>query len=90
MPGDKPEWHEAVLNRGRCMLERDKNHACILLWSCGNESWGGCNLFDLSEYFRKNDPTRLVHYEGCVHDKRYLHTSDMLSHMYMKAAQQKN
>ena len=86
VPGDKPEWHEAVINRGRHMLERDKNHACILMWSCGNESWGGCNLFDLSEYFRKTDPTRLVHYEGCVHDKRYLHTSDMLSHMYMKAA----
>ena len=86
VPGDKPEWHEAVLNRGRCMLERDKNHPCILIWSCGNESWGGCNLFDLSEYFRHTDPTRLVHYEGCVHDKRYLHTSDMLSHMYMKAA----
>ncbi|MBQ2952794.1 MAG: DUF4981 domain-containing protein [Clostridia bacterium] len=86
VPGDKPEWREAVLNRGRHMLERDKNHACILLWSCGNESWGGCNLFDLSEYFRRTDPTRLVHYEGCVHDKRYLHTSDMLSHMYMKAA----
>ena len=86
VPGDKPEWHEAVLNRGRHMLERDKNHPCILLWSCGNESWGGSNLFDLSEYFRHTDPTRLVHYEGCVHDKRYLHTSDMLSHMYMKAA----
>ena len=86
VPGDKPEWREAVLNRGRHMLERDKNHACILLWSCGNESWGGCNLFDLSEYFRRTDPTRLVHYEGCVHDKRYLHTSDMLSHMYLKAA----
>ncbi len=86
VPGDKPEWHEVVINRGRSMLQRDKNHACILMWSCGNESWGGCNLFDLSEFFRKNDPTRLVHYEGCVHDKRYLHTSDMLSHMYMKAA----
>ena len=86
VPGDKPEWHDAVINRGRSMLQRDKNHACILMWSCGNESWGGCNLYDLSEYFRKTDPTRLVHYEGCVHDKRYLHTSDMLSHMYMKAA----
>ena len=86
VPGDKPEWHEAVINRGRSMLQRDKNHACILMWSCGNESWGGCNLYDLSEYFRKTDPTRLVHYESCVHDKRYLHTSDMLSHMYMKAA----
>ena len=86
VPGDKPEWREAVINRGRSMLQRDKNHACILMWSCGNESWGGCNLYDLSEYFRKTDPTRLVHYEGCIHDKRYLHTSDMLSHMYMKAA----
>ena len=86
VPGDKPEWHDAVINRGRSMLQRDKNHACILMWSCGNESWGGCNLYALSEYFRQTDPTRLVHYEGCVHDKRYLHTSDMLSHMYLKAA----
>jgi len=86
VPGDKPEWREAVINRGRSMLQRDKNHACILMWSCGNESWGGCNLYALSEYFRQTDPTRLVHYEGCVHDKRYPHTSDMLSHMYMKAA----
>ena len=86
VPGDKPEWHEMTINRVRSMLQRDKNHPCILMWSCGNESWGGCNLYDLSEYFRKTDPTRLVHYEGCVHDKRYLHTSDMLSHMYMKAA----
>ena len=86
VPGDKPEWHEMTVNRGRSMLQRDKNHPCILIWSCGNEAWGGCNLFDLSEYFRKTDPTRLVHYESCVHDKRYLHTSDMLSHMYMKAA----
>ena len=86
VPGDKPEWHAPVIARGNGMLQRDKNHACVLMWSCGNESWGGCNLFDLSEFFRHNDSTRLVHYEGCVHDKRYLHTSDMLSHMYMKAA----
>lgn len=86
VPGDKPEWHAMTLHRGRSMLERDRNHPCILIWSCGNESWGGCNLFDLSEYFRQADPTRLVHYEGCVHDKRYLHTSDMYSRMYAKAA----
>ena len=49
VPGDKPEWHEMTINRGRSMLQRDKNHPCILMWSCGNESWGGCNLFDLSE-----------------------------------------
>ena len=86
VPGDKPEWHAMTINRGRSMLQRDKNHPCILIWSCGNESWGGCNLYDLSEYFRKTDPTRLVHYEGCVHDPRYLHTSDMYSRMYAKAA----
>ncbi len=86
VPGDRPEWQEAVIARGRAMLERDKNHACILMWSCGNEAWGGKDLFELSQYFRRTDPTRLVHYESCVHDKRYRHTSDMLSHMYMKAA----
>ena len=86
VPGDKPEWREMTINRGRSMLQRDKNHACIVLWSCGNESWGGSNLYDLSEYFRHTDPTRLVHYENCIHDPRYLHTSDMLSHMYTKAA----
>ncbi|MBQ7848263.1 MAG: DUF4981 domain-containing protein [Clostridia bacterium] len=86
VPGDKPFWHEAVLNRGRYMLERDKNHPCILIWSCGNESFGGKNLFDLSEYFRHTDPTRLVHYEGEVHDRSWPGISDMLSHMYMKAA----
>ena len=86
VPGDKPEWRAVTINRGRSMLQRDKNHPCILMWSCGNESWGGSNLFALSEFFRQTDPTRLVHYEGCVHDARYLHTSDMYSRMYMKAA----
>ncbi len=90
VPGDRPEWEAPVIDRGRSMLERDKNHPCVLMWSCGNESWGGSNLFALSQFFRENDPTRLVHYEGCVHDKRYLHTSDMYSRMYMKAADIEN
>ena len=86
VPGDKPFWREAVLNRGRYMLERDKNHACILFWSCGNESYGGKNLFDLSEYFRHTDPTRLVHYEGEVNDRSCPGISDVYSRMYFKAA----
>jgi len=86
VPSDKPEWLEAVLARGRAMQERDKNHACILLWSCGNESYGGKDLFLLSEMFRHRDPTRLVHYEGVANDRRYPDTTDVWSNMYQKVA----
>ena len=86
LPDDKPQWREAVLARGAAMLERDKNHACILIWSCGNESFGGKTVFELSEYFRHTDPSRLVHYESIFHDRRYNDTSDMESQMYSKVA----
>ena len=86
VPGDKPEWHAMTLHRGQSMQERDKNHACILLWSCGNESFGGKDLFDLSEMFRRRDPSRLVHYEGVANDRRYPDTTDVYSRMYFKAA----
>ncbi len=88
VPGDKPEWRGAVLARGRGMYERDKNHPCVLIWSCGNESWNGENLLALSNYYRQVDPTRLVHYEGCsqAQNPRYFDTSDVRSHMYATAA----
>lgn len=86
IPDDKPEWRDAVLARGEAMLERDKNHPCILLWSCGNESFGGKTIFEMSEYFRKTDPTRLVHYESIFHDRRYNATSDVESQMYTTVA----
>jgi len=86
VPGDKPEWLELTLDRGRSMLERDKNHPCILLWSCGNESFGGKNLYELSRLFRQRDPSRLVHYEGVCWDSRYPDTTDVHSQMYCKAA----
>lgn len=84
VPGDRPEWRGAVLDRAKSMLERDKNHACVLIWSCGNESFGGKNLFEMAEYFRREDPSRLVHYEGIFHDRRYPGTSDIESRMYAK------
>ena len=87
VPGDRPEWQDAVLDRAQSMLERDKNHPSILIWSCGNESYGGKDLFEMSEYFRRADPTRLVHYEGIFHDRRYEGTSDMESRMYAKPAE---
>jgi len=87
VPGDNPMWREAVLDRGASMLERDKNHPCILLWSCGNESWSGQNLFELSNYFRRRDPSRLVHYEGCCHQPQWAGTTDVYSRMYYKVAE---
>ena len=82
LPGDHAEWHDLVLDRAASMFERDKNHPCILIWSCGNESYGGRNLYDISQYFRDSDDTRLVHYEGICHDRSYPDTSDMESRMY--------
>ena len=82
MPHDKPEWLDMMLDRANSMYQRDKNHAAILIWSCGNESFGGKDIFEMSQFFHKADPTRLVHYEGVCHDRRYNDTSDMESQMY--------
>ncbi|MBF1714992.1 MAG: DUF4981 domain-containing protein, partial [Selenomonas sp.] len=86
LPGDHAEWLPAVLDRAQSMYERDKNHPCILIWSCGNESCGGRNIYEMSAYFRRADPTRLVHYEGIFWDRSYPMSSDMESQMYTKAA----
>lgn len=85
IPGNRPEWKELILDRANSMYQRDKNHPSILIWSCGNESFGGSNLFEMSEFFRKVDPTRPVHYEGVHHDRRYNGTSDIESQMYTPA-----
>lgn len=82
VPHDKPEWLDMMLDRANSMYQRDKNHAAILIWSCGNESFGGKDIFEMSQFFHKADPTRLVHYEGLCHDRRFNDTSDMESQMY--------
>ncbi len=82
VPHDNPEWLDMMLDRANSMYQRDKNHAAILIWSCGNESFGGKDIFEMSQFFHKADPTRLVHYEGVCHDRRYNDTSDMESQMY--------
>ncbi len=86
IPGDNPDWLPAILSRADAMYERDKNHPCILIWSCGNESFGGRDIFEVSELFRKKDSSRLVHYEGVAHDRRYNDTTDIESQMYTPAA----
>lgn len=84
LPGSTERWRDVVLDRARSMQERDKNHACILFWSCGNESCGGKNLYLMSRQFKKRDDTRLVHYEGVCHERTYNDTSDVESQMYTK------
>lgn len=85
VPGNKPEWHDMMLDRANSMYQRDKNHPAILIWSCGNESYGGQNIYDMSQFFRSVDPGRLVHYEGVFNDRRCPDTSDMESQMYTPA-----
>ncbi len=85
LPDDKPEWLPAVLDRVCSMYQRDKNHPSILLWSMGNESYGGKNIFEMSQWIRRQDDTRLVHYEGVDHDDRYPDTTDVYSQMYASA-----
>ena len=71
-----------MLDRVNSCYQRDKNHPAVLIWSVGNESYGGKVIFDMSEKFRALDPYRLVHYEGIFNDRRYEATSDMESQMY--------
>jgi beta-galactosidase len=84
IPGDKEEWNAIVMDRAISMFERDKNHPSILIWSCGNESYAGEVILNVSKYFKKVDPSRLVHYEGVFHNRDYNDTSDMESRMYAK------
>lgn len=86
VPGNRPEWNAMMLDRVESMYERDKNHPAILIWSCGNEAYGGKNIFDMSQFLREHDKGRVVHYEGICHDRSYPDTSDVESQMYPSAA----
>lgn len=84
IPGSRPEWKAAVLDRACSMVERDKNHPSVLIWSCGNESYAGDDIAAMSDFFHHRDPSRLVHYEGVFWNKAYRYISDMESRMYAK------
>lgn len=75
---DDPAWEAAYVDRMERMVHRDKNHASIIMWSLGNESGFGCNQRAMSEWCRKADPTRLIHYEG----DREAAVCDVFSTMY--------
>jgi beta-galactosidase len=64
MLSNDAEWQEAFLARAIRMVERDKNHPCIVMWSLGNESGAGPNHAAMAGWIKAYDPTRIIHYEG--------------------------
>lgn len=65
-PSDDPAWHDVYVDRMRRMVERDKNHPSIILWSLGNESGTGGNLAAMADWARGRDATRPIHYQHDV------------------------
>ncbi len=86
VPGNRPEWNAMMLDRVESMYQRDKNHPAVLIWSCGNEAYGGKNIYDMSQFLRSHDKGRVIHYEGICHDRSYPDTSDIESQMYSSVA----
>lgn len=82
IPGSKPCWTNAVLDRANSLFQRDKNHPSVIIWSLGNESFGGDNFIKMHDLFLENDPGRLIHYEGAFHYRKYETVSDIESQMY--------
>ncbi|UFU06142.1 glycoside hydrolase family 2 TIM barrel-domain containing protein [Ruania halotolerans] len=63
-PSDDPQWAQAYLDRMQRMVERDKNHPSIIMWSLGNEANTGRNFRQMAEWTRQRDPSRLIHYQA--------------------------
>ena len=82
-PAGDPRWHDALLDRMRRTVERDKNHPSVIMWSLGNESDRGSNLAAMADWVRRRDPSRPVHYEGDP-DSGYV---DVYSRMYATHAE---
>ncbi|MEV0090844.1 glycoside hydrolase family 2 TIM barrel-domain containing protein [Streptomyces sp. NPDC050738] len=82
-PVDDERWTPALLDRAARMVERDKNHPSVVMWSLGNEAGTGRGLTAMAEWIRDRDPDRLVHYEGDI-DCR---DTDVYSRMYAPHAE---
>lgn len=84
VPGSRPEWRANVIDRCNSMMQRDKNHTSVIIWSLGNESFGGDNFLAMHDHLKQADPTRPVHYEGTYHYRPSDAASDIESTMYIK------
>ncbi|MDR0883865.1 MAG: DUF4981 domain-containing protein [Oscillospiraceae bacterium] len=78
LPGDMPAFQEAVADRGRRMVQRDRSHACVVIWSLGNEAGGGSAFFREREAILALDTSRPIHYEGATD----LAVTEFISRMY--------
>ena len=83
IPGSDPNWTEACVDRMVSMVERDKNHPCVVMWSLGNEAGMGENFKIMKIETLKLDPTRPIHYEGDYNRE----IADVISFMYMSPKQ---
>ena len=83
---DDPVWGEAIVDRVKLMVERDKNRFCIVMWSMGNESAYGCNFEKALEWTKNFDPDRITQYESARYrnyDETYDYSNlDVYSRMY--------
>lgn len=83
---DDPVWEEAIVDRVKLMVERDKNRFCIVMWSMGNESAYGCNFEKALEWTKNFDPNRITQYESARYrnyDETYDYSNlDVYSRMY--------
>ncbi len=81
-----PEWEGEYVDRVQRMVERDKNHPCVIFWSLGNESGWGQNHVAMHTWIKSRDTSRIVHYEGAnydYNDGKYLRdVTDIESRMY--------
>ena len=86
MIADDPAWEEAIVDRVKLMVERDKNRFCIVMWSMGNESAYGCNFEKALEWTKNFDPERITQYESARYrnyDETYDYSNlDVYSRMY--------
>jgi len=78
VPGDMPGFREATADRGRRMVLRDRSHACVIIWSLGNEAGGGSAFFHERHAILEHDGSRPIHYEGATD----LAVTEFISRMY--------
>jgi beta-galactosidase len=88
-----PNWLHTFMERGQRLVQRDKNHPCVIFWSLGNESGYGPNHDALAGWIRGADPTRPIHYEGAINNRHTAHgwyrghlASDLVCPMYPQVA----